>query len=190
MNIDDIFIKEYQTLPLKTLFEKGIFFSYQSFFVLNTPNLEIMEKLLEIFNFESKGEKDNYQYFIDSIINNLTEKLKNYKEENSTSVINIIKILVSKKIHAIDIHKIIYSLEQLLSTNKLIDLFSKILNENVIKDENINKMIIDYLKENYIKNNQLELIMSKISNIDYLTLLFEDIQLPKEEDFFISQEKK
>ena len=25
MNIDDIFIKEYQTLPLKTIFEKGIF---------------------------------------------------------------------------------------------------------------------------------------------------------------------
>ena len=79
-----------------------------------------------------------------------------------------IKFLISKGIKIQQIKDLINSIEMNLAFSYLIDILSKILNDDIINDKNINNEIVKYLLENCIKKNQIDVLITKITNKNYM----------------------
>ena len=86
-----------------------------------------------------------------------------------------------------------------LAFSYLIDILSKILNDDIINDKNINNEIVKYLLENCIKKNQIDVLITKITNKNYMKKILSQkdlkgqknsIPIPEIKDFLINEDIK
>ena len=86
-----------------------------------------------------------------------------------------------------------------LAFSYLIDILSKILNDEIIKDKNINNEIVKYLLENCIQKNQIDILITKITNKNYMKKMLSQkdlkgqknsIPIPEFKDFLIDEDIK
>ena len=86
-----------------------------------------------------------------------------------------------------------------LTFSYLIDILSKILNDDIIKDKIINNEIVKYLLENCIQKNQIDILITKITNKNYMKKILNQkdlkgqknsVPIPELKDFLINEDIK
>ena len=86
-----------------------------------------------------------------------------------------------------------------LAFSYLFDILSKILNDDIIKDKTINSEIVKYLLENCVRKNQIDVLVTKITNKNYLKKILSQkdlkgqknsIPIPEFKDFLIDEDIK
>ena len=173
-DLSDEVIEEFKKCKLYELYGKEEYIMLQQALFIKTDNLKTLEKILKLFNFDcdkkNKREKEELD-MIDTIIDEIGNKLKNYKQDDEETLFNIINVILNKGIGTTKIKKLITSIELNLPFNYLMDILSKILNEKIIKNEDINNEIINYLIDNSIKKNQIDILLTKITNKTYMKLI-------------------
>ncbi len=193
-NIDENFIKEFNLLNLKDFFELSNYYFSPVYLIDYVSDLNNMEKVLQIIDFNCSKNIRDEKIFIAQLINYILDKfinlLETYNNKEFSSLIKILQIFISNDENIEEIKKIISILEKKLSQNDLTDIFAKILDEDIFKNKDVNELILNYFIEKCLKNNQIEIIMKKITNPKYIDLILENkqITLPKEDDFFIKEE--
>ena len=193
-NIDENFIKEYKNLNLKHFFNLTIYYTTQSYFIDYISDLKNMEKVLQIIDFNYSKNIEEEKILIAEVISyflhKFTNLLETYNNEEFSSLIKILQILISNDENLEDIKKIISILEKKLSQNDVVKIFSEILDKDILKNKEINEFILNYFIEKCLKNNQIDIILKKITNTKYVDLILENnqIKLPKDDEFFIKEE--
>ena len=167
-DLTDEVITEYKNCKFNELYGEENYLIQIQIIIVGIDDFKIFEKSLKLFNFEynrnNKEERRRFENLINIIIENIGNKLKIYKKDDFDSLINIITFLINKKIKTDQINEIINLLEMNLAFSFLIDILCKILNDEIIKDKNINNDIVKYLLENCIKKNQIDVLITKITN--------------------------
>ena len=82
------------------------------------------------------------------------------------------------------IKELILTIRTKLPFNHVLDILTTILNENIIKYKDINNDIINYLFENSLNKNKIDVLLTKIKNKTYLKYILTQKDL-KSEKFLI-----
>ena len=194
-NINSNFIDEYRKLNLRLLLNKDSFSNYQTHLVdKNLDNIKDIFQLID-FSFDDSNEKE----YLDNILLIIVRNIIQNKDEKVKSLINILKILIDKKIDYSFIIKFIHILEYYLPLENLMDLYIEILNDRIIDNEKINENIVIQLNNiSSNDNKKFEKIISKLEgNQEYLNKLLQinhnnmkKNMILKENDFFIEDESE
>ncbi len=192
--IEENFIKEFKNMKLRELMGSRAFYSTQAIPIINANNLNQLEKIMEILDFGYDPNVSNelffFQNFLTSINETIERFLNDYKDIEYDSLVNIVIKLSSNRMNTESLKKLIEILYNKLPKKVQIKLFIQLINiENIFNNE-IYEKIINYLRILCIENNQIEETLENIQNINYLNSILENYELPKEDDFFLNEEKK
>ena len=202
-DLSDEVIKEFKNCKLNELYEEQNLFLEQNFFILKSGSLKILENTLKLFNFDynlkKKEEKNRFEEIIKSIINIIGNIFKNYKEYEEKYLYNIINFMLSIGIGSNQIKELILTIRTKLPFNHVLDILTTILNENIIKYKDINNDIINYLFENSLNKNKIDVLLTKIKNKTYLKYILTQkdlksqkflIPIPQKSDFLQDEDCK
>ena len=192
--IDDNFINEFKKMKLKDIMGARAFYSSQAIPIINTNNLKQLEKIMKIMDFSFDLKNSNelfyFQNFLIAINETIERILNDYNDIEFDSLVNIIIILSSNKVNIEIFKKLIEILYNKLPKKVQIKLFIILINKDNISDKEIHESIINYLRILCIENNQIEETLENIQNLNYLNSILENYEIPKEDDFFLNEEKK
>ena len=97
------------------------------------------------------------------------------------------------------ISELINLMQKNLPFNYLIDIFITMLNDNIIKDAEINNKIITFLLKNCITNNKIDYLITKITNKEKMKIILNQKDLKNKEfsiptptikDFLLNEDSK